>query len=208
MSRTVLGSLRDFVPLRPLGHAEARRIAELQAARLLKLVGLSEPPVSEQVIADLPRIQIERVRLLPVSGATQWSHGRWLILLRAQEPATRQLFSAAHELKHILDDPFFDVLYRAIPQAQRGPFIEQVCDYFAGCLLIPRPWLKRAWGDGIQSVPGLARHFGVSEPAIEVRLSQVGLAAPRRRCDPSSDWTPPRTGGSAVYHRLASALIT
>ncbi|WP_373864646.1 ImmA/IrrE family metallo-endopeptidase, partial [Nocardia vaccinii] len=38
---------------------------------------------------------------------------------------------------------------------------------------------KRAWGQGIQKVTDLARLFGVSEIAIEVRLRQTGL----RDCD-------------------------
>lgn len=212
MSRSIVATLRDFVPIRPLRRGEALRIAELQATRFLKLVGVTEAPVTERVIAELPRVQIERVRSLPVSGATHWEHGRWLILLRAQEPPTRQLFSAAHELKHILDDRFVDVLYRGIPEADRHQFIEQVCDYFAGCLLMPRPWLKHAWaGLRIQRPPDLARHFGVSEQAVEVRLSQVGLGMPLPRCARSHDRSllPPAAGGTpAVYHRVAPALIT
>lgn len=183
MNRGTIASLRDFVPIGPLTRGQALRIAELQATRFLKLAGVTEPPVPERIIAELPRVQIERVRLLPVSGATQWTKGRWLILLRAQEPITRQRFSLAHEFKHILDDRFVNVLYRGIPETDRGRFVEQVCDFFAGCLLIPRPWLKRAWASyRIQQLPDLAQYFGVSEEAVEVRLSQIGLGEPRARC--------------------------
>lgn len=213
MSRSVIGSLRDFVPIRPLTRAEALRIAELQATRFLTLSGVTEPPVPERIIADLPRVQIERVRLLPVSGATEWTKGRWLVVLRASEPVTRQRFSLAHEFKHILDDRFVDVLYRGIPEAERGRFVEQVCDFFAGCLLMPRPWLKRAWASlRIQRLPDLAEHFGVSEQAMEVRLSQIGLCTPRARCsrvETARSLIPtPAAGTPAVYTRLASVLVT
>lgn len=130
---------------------------------------------------------------LPVSGATHWASQRWLIVLNGAEPATRQRFSLAHEFKHILDHRFADVLYRNVPEAARHDAIEQVCDYFAGCLLIPRPWLKKAWGQRIQSVDALAAHFETSQAAMLVRLSQVGLASPARRCDNNlSGWQLPR----------------
>ena len=68
---------------------------------------------------------------------------------------------------------------------------EQVADYFAGCLLVPRPLLKRAWGNGIQRQDELARAFNVSEQAIRVRLRQTGLVMPTdalaaRSCRPTA----------------------
>ena len=178
MNRGVVATLRDFVPIRPLTREEAMRIAELQALRFLELVGVTGGPVPERVIADLPRVQVERMSPLPVSGATHWASQRWLIVLNGAEPATRQRFSLAHEFKHILDHRFADVLYRNIPEAACHEAIEQVCDYFAGCLLIPRPWLKKAWGQRVQSVDALAARFETSQAAMLVRLNQVGLASP------------------------------
>src|SRR5438132_5924256 len=97
----IVTSLRDLVPLRPLTQVESYRIAELQAHKLVKLGKVSAPPVPETVITMLPRIQVERVALGDTAGATQWSHGRWLILLNSSEPATPGRFSLAHEVKHI-----------------------------------------------------------------------------------------------------------
>ncbi len=53
----VLTSLRDLVPIRPLTIVEALRIAELQATKLLELQGVTEPPVPEEIITELPRVQ-------------------------------------------------------------------------------------------------------------------------------------------------------
>lgn len=112
----VLTELRDFVPIRPLTRTEAYRIAEMQATRFLRLVGTEAAPVREEAISELPRIQVQRFSPLPVSGATQWSHGRWMILLNGAEPLVRQRFSLAHEFKHILDHRFIDILYQRIPE--------------------------------------------------------------------------------------------
>ncbi len=211
MSRRVIATLRDFVPIRPLTRIEALRIAELQAVRFHELLELEDGVAPDAAFADLPRLQVEKISPLPVSGAAQWSNGRWLILLNASEPVVRQRFSLAHEFKHILDHRFIDVLYERVPNVDRGPFIEQVCDYFAGSVLVPRRWLKRTWSNGIQHPRELARRFGVSQAAITVRLNQTGIGRRPARCSRTSpDWalpTDPVAGSSGRYHR-SEALIT
>jgi hypothetical protein len=205
MSPGVVARLRDLVPIRPLTRNEALRIAELQATRFLKLVGVTSGPVPEKVITELPRVQVERMSPFPVSGATHWSNGRWLVILNRAEPITRQRFSLAHELKHILDHRFAGDLYKGVNEADRHAWIEQVCDYFAGCLLMPRPWVKRAYTSGIQRLPDLAATFGVSQIAIQVRLNQIGLIEPQPRCGrPGKDWAVralKSAGSSALYQR-------
>ena len=174
----IITSLRDLVPVRPLSLVEALRVAELQASRLLELSGISEPPVPAAIISGLPRLQVERLPL-PLSGATQWSRGRWLILLNGNEPAGRQRFSLAHEFKHVLDNPFISLLYPDVAGQSRTERAEQICDYFAGCVLMPRAWVKRLYcDDGVQDQRRLARRFDVSPAAIRVRLLQIGLAEP------------------------------
>ncbi|MDQ1438338.1 MAG: hypothetical protein QOK43_1967 [Acidimicrobiaceae bacterium] len=201
----VLTELRDFVPIRPLRRAEALRIAEQQAARFLRLAGVAEPPVPMRIITDLPRLLVEQVHWLPVSGVTDWSNGYWMILLRSAEPPMRQRFSLAHEFKHILDDRFRQVLYQAVPQHERKEFVEAVCDFFAGCLLVPRPWLKAAWGSGLQAPKELAERFAVSQRAMEVRLQQTGLSGGRARCGvATADWSlqrPENTESTGRYYR-------
>jgi hypothetical protein len=182
MKRGVIATLRDFVPIRTLTREEALRIAELQAHRLHELLGVSGPPFSERLVAQLPRLQVERLSPIPVSGSTHWASSRWLIVLNGAEPAVRQRFSLAHELKHILDHRFVDVLYRGVRPEDRAAWIEQVCDFFAGCLLMPRAWVKRAYATGTQGLPALAKHFHVSQAAMQVRLNQIGLVDRPARC--------------------------
>ena len=133
------------------------------------------------LIAELPRIEVRRISPFPSSGAAHWVNGRWVVILNGAEPLTRQRFSLAHEFKHILDHPFVDSLYGALDPRDRQSWIEQVCDYFAGCLMIPRPWLKRAWASD-QHIGELADQFHVSQAAMNTRLAQVGLSAGYARC--------------------------
>lgn len=179
---TLLANLRSVVPLRPLNRGEAMRVAELQAAKLLQALGVDEPPMPENVIASLPRVQVDRLSPIPVSGSAHWAKGRWVIVLNGAEPLVRQRFSLAHEFKHCLDAPFDSFLYPeagGVPSHDRA---EQVADYFAACLLMPKLWMRRAWTSGIQGLPALARRFGVSQSAMHVRLLQMGLIDPPARC--------------------------
>lgn len=182
MNRGVIASLRDLVPIRPLRRLEAMSIAERQAHRFLALVGVDGPPVPEWAVADLPRVEVRRASPFPVSGATEWSSGRWLIVLNGGEPLGRQRFSLMHEFKHAIDHRFVDVIYRGIPQDEQAAWIEQLCDFFASCVLMPRPWVKRVYTSGTQRLVPLATRFGVSQTAMRVRLSQIGLVDPAPRC--------------------------
>lgn len=175
--------LRDTIPIRKLTFVETLRTAELQAAKFVALAGLTGPPFPDSAITSLPRVQVERMTPAPVSGATQWSRGRWLILINGADPIGRQRFSLAHEFKHVLDHPFIGTLYPATPGMTAREREEQVCDYFAGSLLMPRPWLKRSWASGTQDLRSLAREFEVSRAAMRVRLLQVGLIQPAERCE-------------------------
>ena len=210
MIRGVIARLRDFVPIRPLTREEALRIAELQAQRFHQFLGTDEPPMPEQLISDIPRVQVERITPIPVSGSTHWASSRWLIVLNGAEPRVRQRFSLAHEFKHILDHRFIDVIYQGVAATNRNRWIEQVCDYFAGCLLMPRPWVKRAYAHGVQQLPELAARFGVSPTAMQVRLLQIGLIDRPARCSRArSDWSLPGTGhaGTHAYYQRRPGLV-
>lgn len=182
MTRGALATLRALCPPRQLTHGEALRVAELQALRLLELNGRTDGPVPESMITNVPKVQVRRMSPWPVSGCTDWAKGTWVIVIRGSEPGTRQRFTLAHEFKHIVDYPFIDVLYPASLGMSAHQRAESICDYFAGCLLVPRPWLKRAWTTKTQDLGKLARLFEVSVPAMQTRLLQTGLIDQPRRC--------------------------
>ena len=179
---SLLASLRLLVPVREASFDEALRVAEQQAQRLLRRLNIQDGPVSDDLLLDLPRIAIEYVSNLPTSGCSFWDSQRrsWIVQVNADEPPTRQRFTMFHEYKHIIDHGRTAQLYGTTADAAR--YAEQAADFFAGCVLMPRPFLKRAWGNGLQTPAALAAHFDVSPVAAEVRISQIGLATKRDRC--------------------------
>jgi Zn-dependent peptidase ImmA (M78 family) len=192
---SVLATLRRLTPARRVGFADALQIAELQASRLLELLAIEDGPVPSEVITELPNIRTE-YRDIPTSGLSYWNGQQWVICLNRSEPHTRQRFSLFHEHKHIIDHGHAEQLYASEQQA------EQAADYFAGCALMPKRFLKRAWGDLIQRPSVLASLFDVSPRAMGVRLTQIGLAEPIDRCSPPSTF---RRGDSpGRYHRQLS----
>ncbi len=180
---SVIAELRGLTPHRSLSLVEGLRVAELQANRLLRAAEVREPAVPDSVVTDLPRVSVERVARIPVSGSVRWSKGLWLIALNRNEPAVRQRFSLAHELKHVLDAPFGETLYpdwRGLSAHQRT---EQVANHFAACLLMPKVWVRRLYFDhGVMSLPRIASRFDVSQAAMRYRLESLGMVQGIVRC--------------------------
>lgn len=184
--RSVLSTLRSLIPDRPVHSlAEAKQVAEHQAIRLLQLHQLTEGPVPVEFIAELPKIEIELVEA-PVSRASFWNGNAWIIQLNKHESLCRQRFTLAHEYKHIIDHNRADQLYLGSKDVSAAQQAEQAADYFAGCLLVPKLLLKRAFYGGMQRPSDLAKHFQVSEIAVVVRLRQTGITEPTPRCLPTS----------------------
>jgi hypothetical protein len=179
----LLTRLRELVPTRGLSPAEARYIAERQAALLLAHAGIEKPAVPESVVTDLPFVTLTRRPGFPTSGMATQTDSGWVIVLRAEEAKVRQRFTLLHEFKHVLDDPFIEWLYPTRNDYSPEERAERISDYFAACVLMPRMWIKRDWaGGGIQDIDRLARRYQVSRVAMAVRLSELRLIGPRPRC--------------------------
>jgi Zn-dependent peptidase ImmA (M78 family) len=126
---------------------------------------------------------MERLAGIPVSGSTHWARGCWLIVLNESESIARQRFSLFHELKHVLDHQHIGYLYPSSALMSSHDRAEQMADYFAACVLMPKRWVKRDFGDRIQEPGALARRYGTSQMAMKYRLNQLGLVAPSQRCE-------------------------
>ena len=187
-TRSVLATLRGLMPRRAIGLSEALRLAELQANRLLQLCQVDTAPVPSEIISELPLVRVVREWQLPVSGTSHWNGSTWIVTLNANEPWTRRRFTLMHEFKHIIDHGRPGLLYHGDRRSAAAQ-AERVADYFAGCVLMPKRLLKRAWSAGLQTPAKLAHAFHVSVQAAEVRLRQVGLVERRQRCQTESRTT-------------------
>ena len=179
----LLSRLRGLVPRRGLSPAEARQVAERQAAILLAEASITAPGVPDSIVTDLPFVTVTRRPGFPTSGMATQTESGWVIVLRADEAKVRQRFSMIHEFKHVLDDPFIEWLYPTRNGFGPEDRAEHICDYFAACVLMPRMWIKRDWaGGGMQDIARLARRYNVSQVAMAVRLSELRLLPPAPRC--------------------------
>ena len=129
---------------------------------------------------------------MPVSGASYWTQGAWIIALNSSEPWQRRRLTTLHEFKHIIDHGRTGQLYRGTGRTSGEQQAEQVADFFAGCVLVPKRNLKRAYGQGLQRPGQLAELFVVSSAAVEVRLVQTGLVPPRSRCQTPGESNRPK----------------
>lgn len=164
--KTILQSLRALVPARPLQHHEAQGIAERQATRLLTILDQRDTPVEVGLIAELPRVEVRVVPnrdLAGLSGMSQWlkKESRWLIAVNRDDSQTRRRFTLGHEFKHILDNPYINVLYPKSEYAKESAEerAERMCDYFSACVLMPRSWVKRAWAGVIKTPNHWPQHL-------------------------------------------------
>ena len=175
----VIADLRALMPARAVTWSEAYSVAERQAARLLELMCVSEPPVPMFVISSLPGVTVDRMAAWPTSGMAIAHGSGWRIVLCADEPRQRQRYSLAHELKHVLDDPVVEQLFGHLAPEKRERRAETLCNYFAACLMMPRAWIKRDFCNGLQAPEDLARRYFMSRPAMQLRLDELGLAPVR-----------------------------
>lgn len=170
--------LRALVPYRRLSHDEAIFYAEQQASVFLKLVHVLEPPVPiERIVSQvgLASIKDDPVQSAPGKSTLDQKRGEWAISLNMNNEAPDRGFVVAHEVKHILDEGFGDELYRPVDVMTTQQRKEHIADYFAACLMTPRPWVERYWKRGMRSVKELATGFGVSPERMGLRLEVLGL---------------------------------
>lgn len=183
---SILKQLRALAPQeRALTPNEAKQVAERQARRFRRLTGYDKQPMlPSSALLELPRIKVMIAVSLMHAGMSGWDHDSrsYQVVINGQDNPARQRFTLAHEYKHIIDYTSHETNFQSFGSYSAYDQAEDVCDYFGGCLLIPRHLLKSAWSDGIQNVRDLAQLFGVSKAAMRVRLRQTGTV-PRGRHD-------------------------
>jgi len=179
--RQIVKELRALMPHRAMTLGESYTLAERQANLALQIAGQSQPDVNLGWILELPKVEVQlspRFKMDGLSGFTTFSHGRYVVMVNKNDSHARRRFTLAHEFKHLLDYTAAPVIHRHLGRldpARQAQQIENLCNHFAACLLMPRMWLKRAWAGGVQDVTALAGLFNVSEEAMERRLKFLGF---------------------------------
>lgn len=144
------------------------------------------------------RLGVEEIRyanLGSIDGRLRLSEqGKYQIEVNSKSPATRQLFSLAHEIGHILLERHVpplgsDLKHRSLFHSDYSIAEETVVDRLAAAMLLPSDVVMkmlRQSGSVLQTTADLQTRFGVSFAAILRRLSDLGARVPpilRFRCD-------------------------
>ena len=172
-----------------------RRDPELRAeALLLRHHPDRTLPVPVEDIASAIGAEVKRVRLDPdLSGILVRERDRRVISVQVNHSETRQRFSVAHELGHLLmhpgrpyiaetDKPVRVSLRTKLP-AYADPREEREANQFAAALLMPEELVQHWWdkfADEKGSSPErqlekMATKFGVSPQAMKYRVLNLGL---------------------------------
>lgn len=169
-------------PRRYVSFERVEALADL----VLERSGITRPPVDVDAIADRAGLRYELVELARVSGAYYYEgEGRGRAYISSSEHPLRQVFSKAHELgHHLMDEPTVaraaGYPFLQLPTGYRGRESHWAHDWFAACLLMPRAWVgeymrERGWRlDRDPMIADVARRFGVSRRAAQVRLERLG----------------------------------
>ncbi len=150
-----------------------------QAREVLTRLGITRPPVPENVVSYLGDVAIERMDWKELVGAVHRVDGKWVIGLKRNDPSARQRFTLMHEFKHALDGLRTVKDYRQYRRGMPKPLEEYLADRFASQILMPEAWVRDAW----RKMPHLGRlawRFGVSHEAMRVRLAELGLTVIER----------------------------
>jgi len=158
---------------------------------LLKRNRVIKPPVPVEKIAEKLGLQ---VRYAPfegeLSGALVRKHGQAFIGVNSLHSPKRQRFTIAHELAHFVlhkgisahFDESFRVNWRDGESSKAVNPEEMEANRFAAELLMPTIFLvkdvEKIKSFNQQALDSLAKRYGVSSQAMEIRLGNFGFILP------------------------------
>ncbi len=152
------------------------QLVEALANKYIKKAKLNQPPVMTELVRQFgisPGIEIRPVPLKAYHGAVWHLEDGWIVHLNAEDKPVRQRLTLFHEVFHILAHS------RATPVFRRrgikeGLFNEMLADYFAGCVLMPKRWVKKKWA-AVNDLKQMAEVFQVTEVSMWIKLKTIGL---------------------------------
>ena len=167
--------------------ASRRRIQQLALSVIGEKLRLPIP------IKDIIRSQGIKLKTLDrgddISGILIIERNNTTIGYMSHEPEVRQRFTMAHELGHFIlhregelfVDKGFKTMYRPTTNTPSTEWQEWEANEFAACILMPENLMREEvqkaemdYGDNIW-IRELADKFKVSESAMSIRISRLGL---------------------------------
>jgi Zn-dependent peptidase ImmA (M78 family) len=168
--------------------------AEREAQRVLQRLGVVEPPIPVERIAEFLGAELSYRPLEgDVSGLLYRDGDRAVIGVNALVARTRQRFTIAHEIGHFLLHKGHEVIVDKLVHVNlrsnatvpiASPEEEREANWFAAELLMPASLVRRLAREQVgrqvlvsapDLVSTLASRFAVSPQAMEYRLVNLGL---------------------------------
>ncbi len=152
------------------------QLVEALANKYVKQAELNQPPVITELIRQFdisPGIEIRTLPLKAYHGALWHLEDGWVIHLNAEDKPARQRVTLFHEVFHILAHSRATPVFRK-RGIKEGLFNEMLADYFAGCILMPKGWVKEKWTE-VNDLKQMAEIFQVTEVSMWIRLKTMGL---------------------------------
>ncbi|MGY6126057.1 ImmA/IrrE family metallo-endopeptidase [Paraburkholderia strydomiana] len=169
-------------------------LVEDKATQLLSTAGINNVPVDVERVAQAAGATVLFQALeSELSGLLLKQEDGVIIGVNSQQARTRQRFTIAHELGHLVmehqGEMFVDgtVLRRDEKSSRAIDPLEIEANGFAAALLMPAAWVERELNEGKNASPNesaadatarLAKGFGVSVQAMSFRLANLGLVMP------------------------------
>jgi len=169
-------NIGKYHTLRSLGCCRVIRLVEKLAQSAIKKRGVRCLPVPAAVVFLADEHHPVEVRLVPLTahhGAIWHLQEGWIIQLNENDTPARRRFTLFHEAFHVLAHRRGTPVFRR-RDCKTGSFNELLADYFAGCMLMPREWVKEKWAE-VEDLGKMANIFGVEKPLMWVKLREIGL---------------------------------
>ncbi len=150
---------------------------KLAARRIFKKYNLT-CPVDLHSLAKRLNIEVYETDDLPdrVSGVvTRLEDLKWVASINRRHTYGRRRFTLAHEIGHVVlnhCDVGFQIVI--VKSESKLTLKERQADVFAAELLMPKHAFQNAYFNrGIKDPGELAKLFGVSKQAVEIRIEQI-----------------------------------
>ena len=168
-------------------------LARNAAEKLIDRLDVREAPVEVDKIANALGLKVFTEDLgKEISGVLVSRDGTASIAVRKSDPPVRRRFTIAHEIGHfylrhhvqrnelVHADKDSQVIYRSAKASEGLELMEVQANQFAASLLMPARLVRehvdqRPKPLGDIDVSELARKFNVSEQAMTIRLTTLGL---------------------------------